>query len=321
MKKLVLAVFCMAVLGGLGFSVDMSDLDKLQDAERQMKDYMPSFIKIFPDTAVQQNVQPKAWIGYLYQDPFPQITKKSGKTAKELPHFTVGVNLGASLVSTGTLNKIGDTLGQGEVIPFPVLPLPSISADVRIGGIKTGGVDLPFDLGFSFFSLNLDLGAIAGGDTTLELKWTNWGVDARYLVLRQKGIIPDVSVGAGFAQWLLDLDAAVIKTEISTNTVYVSGQASYTLNFFIPYLGLKMMTGANKGNATLTLDKYIDPDYAGYVPEDQKSRTFDKEDRFFQMQIFGGFGFDWLVFQTSIGASIDVFTGIPGLNFTTRFSL
>jgi hypothetical protein len=39
------------------------------------------------------------------------------------------------------------------------------------------------------------------------------------------------------------------------------------------------------------------------------------------MQLFGGFGFDWLVFQTSIGASIDVFTGVPGFNFTTRLSL
>jgi hypothetical protein len=39
------------------------------------------------------------------------------------------------------------------------------------------------------------------------------------------------------------------------------------------------------------------------------------------MQIFGGFGLDWLVFQTAIGASIDVVTGVPGLNFSTRFSL
>ncbi|MDR0690421.1 MAG: hypothetical protein LBG08_09205 [Spirochaetaceae bacterium] len=323
MKKLVLAVLCAAALGELGFSQTLSDVAKLEDAERQMKDYFPSFIKVLPDVAVQQNVQPKAWIGYLYQDPFPQITKRSGKTARELPHFTVGlVNVGVGLLSTDTLNKIGKTLGREEVIPLPVLPFPSVSFDLRIGGIKTGGVDLPFDLGFSFFTLNLDFGSLLGDDASLGLKWTNWGVDARYLVLRQRGAIPDVSAGVGFAQWLLDLDTQVIDTALSTNTVYVSGQASYTLNFFVPYLGLKMMTGTNKGKVTLTLDdSLVPPQAAGYVPEDQKSRTLDREDPFFQMQIFGGFGFDWLVFQTSVGASIDVFTGTPAFNFITRFSL
>ena len=321
MKKLVLAVLCAAVLGGLGFSQNLSDLDKLEDAERQMKDYFSSFIKVLPDVAVQQNVQPKAWIGYLYQDPFPQITKRSGKTARELPHFTVGlVNVGAGLLSTDALNKIGKTLGQEEAIPLPVLPFPSVSFDLRIGGIKTGPVDLPFDLGFSFFTLNLDLGSLVGGDAGLGLKLTNWGIDARYLVIRQRGAIPDVSAGVGFAHWLLGLDAQVINTTLSTNTFYVSGQASYTLNFFVPYLGLKMMTGANKGNVKLTLDKFLG-EAGKYASEDQKSRTVDREDPFFQMQIFGGFGFDWLVFQTSIGASIDVFTGTPAFNFITRFSL
>jgi hypothetical protein len=287
-----------------------------------MKDYLPSFIKTLPDVAAQQNVQPKAWIGYLYQDPFPQITKRSGKTAQELPHFTVGlVNVGVGLLSTDSLNKIGETLGREEAIPLPVLPLPSVSVDLRIGGIKTGRVDLPFDLGFSFFTLNLDLGSLVGGDADLGLKWTNWGVDARYLVLRQRGAIPNVSAGVGFAQWMLDLDTEVIDMALSTNTFYASGQASYTLNFFVPYLGLKMMTGANKGNVTLTLDSLIPAGAAGYISEDQRTRTLDKEDPFFQMQIFGGFGFDWLVFQTSIGASINVFTGTPGFNFITRFSL
>ncbi|MDR2759487.1 MAG: hypothetical protein LBB78_08900 [Spirochaetaceae bacterium] len=318
MKKAGLLVVCMVIVCGLGFSqVTQADLDKLNNAIRELDGVADSFIKVFPDVATQQNIEPRAWIGYLIQNPYPEITKKSGKVTRELPHFTVGfLNLGVAFANIDKINNVGMILNGEEIVPFSRMPLPSISIDARIGGIKTPSVDLPFDLGFSFFTL--DIGSLLGSDAGVGLKWTNWGLDARYLIIRQNGAIPNVSANVGFARWALNLDTDVFDGELSTNTVYFGGQASYTLGgFFIPYLGLKMMTGRNKGTMTLTLDEFANQP----IPIEDASRTIGPEKSFFQMQFFGGFGLDWLVFQTSIGGSINVFTGTPGLNFITRFSL
>ncbi|MDR1107464.1 MAG: hypothetical protein LBL19_00340 [Spirochaetaceae bacterium] len=312
MKRIILAVLCMVMVGSFGFSQNLTDLNK---AEQQARDMLDTLLKVLPNTATQQNIQPKAWIGYLVQVPYPEITQKSGKVKRELPHFTLGPSLGAGIMSADELNDIGQTLTGDDLLPIPLLPWPSVSADVRIGGIKIPPVDLPFDLGFSF--MTLDLGSALGDD--LGLKWTNWGVDVRYLILRQNGFIPNVSAGVGFAHWSLTLDTTNVDVELSTDTLYFTGQASYTLaNFFIPYLGLKMMTGKNKADLTIIADEYKDlASRFGY----DNWRTVGAEKSPFQVQIFGGFGFDWLVFQTAIGASIDVTTGVPGLNFSTRLSL
>jgi hypothetical protein len=280
-----------------------------------MQDIIDTFIGVFPDVATQQNIEPRAWIGYLIQNPYPQITTRSGKTTRELPHFTIGpMNFGVGFMKADKINNVGRILNDSDILPVSMLPLPSVSIDARIGGIKTPGLDLPFDLGFSFFSL--DLGSLLD-DAEIGIKWTNWGIDSRYLIIRQNGAIPNVSANVGFAHWSLNVDTDVFDAELSTNTVYFGGQASYTLGFFIPYLGLKMMTGKNKGIVTLTLDDDRIP--ANY--SDERSRTLGPEKSFFQMQLFGGFGLDWLVFQTSVGASINVFTGTPGVNFSTRVSL
>ncbi|MDR2630195.1 MAG: hypothetical protein LBC60_04660 [Spirochaetaceae bacterium] len=314
MKKLVLVVLWVFMVCGVVFSQNWQQ--ELEDAKNQMEEIMDTFTRVFPDVATQQNIEPRAWIGYLIQQPYPEITKRSGKVTKELPHFTIGLlPVGFAFMKTDELNRVGRTINETDIIPIPMLPFPSISIDARIGGIKTSGVNLPFDLGFSFFSLNL--GSMLGDDADLGLQWTNWGLDARYLIIKQNGAIPNVSANVGFAHWSLDLDTDIFDGELSTNTVYFGGQASYTLNFFIPYLGIKMMTGKNKGIITLTSD---DPNAAALAPE-LKSQTVGSDKTFFNMQFYGGFGLDWLVFQTSIGASINVFTGTPGINFSTRFSL
>jgi hypothetical protein len=317
MKKLILAILCMVLLGGFGFAWDPPTSEAearalIDDALDKMEGVTDSWLKVFPDVATQQNVEPKAWIGYLVQIPYPEITKRSGKTAKELPHFTIGIlSPGIAFMKTDKINEVGKILNDDDIIPFPMFPLLSLAADVRIGGLKTSRIDLPFDLGFSFLSLNLD--SLMGSDD-FGLRFTNWGLDARYLLIRQNGAIPNVSANVGFAHWSFKLNAEVLDGELSTNTVYFGGQASYTLGgFFIPYLGLKTMISKNKSTATLTVP--LDP------PLPDVSATLGPEKSFFQMQIFGGFGFDWLVFETSIGGSINVFTGTPGLNFLTRFSL
>jgi hypothetical protein len=218
-------------------------------------------------------------------------------------------------MKTDAFNEVGRALSGDDILSFSMLPVPSVSVDTRIGGVKAPGVDLPFDLGFSFFSF--DFSSMLGADADLGIKWMNWGIDFRYLLMRQNGLIPDVSANVGFAQWSLDLNTENVDAKLSTNTVYFGGQASYTLSFFIPYLGIKMMTGKSKATTTITVDE----SKGNGLAADLRSRTFGPDKGFFQMQIFGGFGLDWLVFQTAIGASIDVVTGVPGLNFSTRFSL
>jgi hypothetical protein len=343
MKKPVLVVLWVFVVCGVGFSQNLPPpppgipqwpqevtdaLETMQNAKEQAEDFMDSLVKVFPDAATQQNVESRAWIGYLIQKPYPEITKRSGRVTRELPHFTLGLGIGASLFSTAGINDMGKDINGEEIIPIPFLPLPSISADARIGGIKTPRVNLPFDLGFSFFTLNLD--SLVGEGSSLQ--WTNWGLDSRYLVIQQNGAIPAVSANVGFAHWSLNLATDIVDMELSTNTVYFGGQASYTLGgFFIPYLGLKMLTGKNTGIIRVTSDAAEEAlsdllsnpafnDYTDYVREvTNPSVTSGKP--FFNMQFYGGFGIDWLVFETSVGASINVFTGRPGLNFTTRFSL
>jgi hypothetical protein len=313
-KQLAVVAFLMVFVCGTAFS------NEIDDAIGPMEQLFNPLLKVLPNAATQQNVQPKAWIGYLVQPaPAANAGEDGNDTVpvkKELPHLTISlVNIGAGLMNSGELNKVGKAMEMGDsIIPSSVLPFPSVSFDVRIGGVKTGKVDLPFDLGFSFLMMKIPL-------DNVDLNWTNLGVDARYLILRQRGAVPDFSVGLGYAYWSLGMNISgeqevsgykgdtKINLDIHTNTVYASAQASYTLmNFFIPYLGLKLMTGEKTGKATLSITS--------------ESRNVGKNaEPFFTAQFFGGFGFDWLFFQTSIGGSIDVLNGVPGIVFTTRVSL
>jgi hypothetical protein len=308
LKKIVFTFACAMVVCGFGFA---QDFDRAGELSWNM---IRSVTGALPDVAVQQNIQPHAWIGYIYQNPRPEVALDSGQIRKAGPNYTFGlINLGAALVKTNAYNDLIDEMGIDQP-HTDFLYLPMVSVDIRLGGIKTEKIDLPFDIGFSFFKL--DIGTLfeefIGLPTGIKLAWTNWGLDLRYLIFRQNGKIPDVSVGLGFSHLsalagaanVNDENGPSINIEGSTNVFYISGQASYTLKFFVPYLGVKMMGGRNNTLADLNVGG--------------GRRNAGIDDPFFNVQVFGGFGLDWLVFQTTFGVSFNTFTGVPGLNFTTR---
>jgi len=126
------------------------------------------------------------------------------------PHFGVGLTAGAVLLPVKAFEEIYSLTGNGSLDQFSAagLPLPVYSFDGRVG-IPI----LPMDVGFKFGVLNPDM--IKMQDFKVGFKMV--GFDARWALLKDKGIMPDVSVGAGYT-WL----SGDIRVPVADQTVDIS---------------------------------------------------------------------------------------------------
>ena len=108
-----------------------------------------------PNVQMQQNVWAPAWVGnYL--------------------HFGFGINVGVSDLDISMLKEIAISLGIDEIADVQDdLYFPTVTADFRIGGVF-----LPFDVGFTFFSLDTsDLGSsIEEAMDPISFSLMRWGL-------------------------------------------------------------------------------------------------------------------------------------------------
>ena len=116
----------------------------------------------------------------------------------KLPHFGVGLAGGAVTIPTKGFSQVTSALGIGNVLPPEFnnpnlgLPLPAYVAEARLGGII-----LPFDLGIKvgFIPQQVNLGALLPQGTSLDFHL--YGAQLRYELVKEKFLIPEISVGVG----------------------------------------------------------------------------------------------------------------------------
>lgn len=193
----------------------------------------------------------------------------------QLPHFGVGLSVGASTISYDFIDPLITQLGVS--LPSKVdyikkfgLPIPAAALDARLGGLG-----FPFDIGFKIGfvpealreklgKVNLDY-LLVGGDVRFQLledqgAMPGLSISGGYTFMRGNVGIPDV-VGAGYTidTFPAPYDTASITIsdpELTfawqTHTLVAKLQASKDLAILTPHLGIGAAYGISEAGGGLS---------------------------------------------------------------------
>mgnify|MGYP002623561588 FL=1 len=263
-----------------------------------MNDFAEQLGFTVPQAAVEQNVYADAFIGKT----FPSVP----------PHFAVGFNTGFTHLNTKGIASVADKLdisGVKDDMYFPVL-----NADLRVGGVF-----LPFDIGFSF--MTLDVSSLNTMDADFSVEYFTLALDARYALLEDGLVTPAVSIGLGYSMnsgsFGVSNKTAEADVNYDVHTLYAQVQVSKTLNIpvvrigFTPFLGLRGVISKYsndwawkfKGEYASEIEKIAEA--AGLASSG--SGTADS-DGFggFQPLVYGGLGFNFMLVQLTASACADL---------------
>ncbi|MCR4821570.1 MAG: hypothetical protein K5873_01705 [Treponema sp.] len=265
-----------------------------------------------PQAAVQQNVYAEAFIGKL----FPSIK----------PHFAFGINAGLTHLNTSGLSSAAGKLGISGVSDSFYFPV--FNADIRVGGFI-----LPFDLGFSF--MTLDVSKLNSMDIDFTAEFLTFAVDARYAIIEDGLLKPGLSVGLGYSlnkgSFGAANDNAEADVDYDVHTLYAQVQLSKNLNIpvanigFTPFIGLRGLISnyKNDWNWKFKGDYATAINAASLASSGSGSASSDGFGGF-QPQIYGGLGFNFVVVQFTasicadlrhIGGDSNLWSGAMSLRF------
>ena len=269
-----------------------------------------------PNVQMQQNVWAPAWVGnYL--------------------HFGFGINVGVSDLDISMLKEIAVSLGIDEIAEVQDdLYFPTVTADFRIGGVF-----LPFDVGFTFFSLDTsDLGSsIEEAMDPISFSLYAVGFDVRYALLQGGAYFrPRMSVTAGFYYtdggiYVADEDAKA-SLDFQSITWVLGAQGSVKFVCFIPFAGIRGLF------TKTTVDWYaeanwpeiltdVDDEYYtllsnalnwGILPDTLEGSNTSEFS--FHPQIYGGFGLDLLALDITFSGTYDFVSAIGSIALSMRIA-
>lgn len=349
LRKLVAAICLAGLTAGVFAAESVEDAkekisttlnDMTNSASVAVSDFFGNYS---PSVNSLLSVQPDAYIGNV----FPSIP----------PHFAVGINISVTPISfsllNDTLSNISDSMSNksdnenyeeetsGATVSVNLpnkLPYPSACVSARIGGFF-----LPFDIGINAMTTASLLKNKTLDQFKFDFQYTSLGADVRYALLEGKGLLPKVSVGAGYqytshefgigltqsstmsiddpdypeySQNVTIENDANIGMKVHTHTFSGQVQVSKTLLILTPYLGVKAMFSKTNCN--------YDWDYTTTVNGTVYNKLTDSNANSItnpvsvQAQVFGGFSLNLALFQTSFNAaynlSKNLFTGAIGMS-------
>ena len=297
LKKLSLSALLLASAVSFSFadiSNIINDSASLSKINGGLDDFASELGFAVPQAAVQQNVYADAFIGKV----FPAVP----------PHFAVGFNTGFTHLNTSGLAKAADSLeidGVNDDLYFPVL-----NADIRIGGLF-----LPFDVGFSF--MTLDVSSLNTMDADFTAEFTTFAVDARYALLEDGIVTPGISVGVGFSMNSGTFGAsnkyAEVTVDYNVKTLYTQLQISKALNIpvvsigFTPFLGLRALVSdySNDWSWNVENDSISEKSLKSLGVTTSGTASSDGFGGF-QPQVYGGVGFNFMLIQLTASACADL---------------
>lgn len=267
-----------------------------------------------PNSQTQQNVWAEAWIGKLL--PFP--------------HLGFGINAGASEMDISALKNAAKALSIDVKDLKNSYVLPTVTADVRLGGII-----FPFDVGLTAMSIDTSkLGSMESAMDPVSFDFFTVGGDVRYALLQGGGIRPKVSVGGGFyytdGSVNVKDDTADASLDFKSTTLFASAQASVKLICLVPFAGGRVLLSKTSvdWNVKPQWDRIISVSDANQKQAicDIMPKSFSGSGNsgFFEdihPQLFGGLGIDLLILNVTASLSYDVASKIPGGALSVRLAL
>jgi hypothetical protein len=184
----------------------------------------------------------------------------------QFPRFGVGVTVGATTIPFESVKTVLDAFSitlpaQFRYVEQYGFPVPAYTLDARIGGFG-----IPFDIGVKVGYVPPDMMQKMG--LPLSLNYLLAGADIRFALLKDKGFVPALSLGAGytfmkgslsvpglmsgdvvignfrvpdglggFTPHTLSLTNPSLNLSWDTNVIEVKAELSKTLLIFTPYLG------------------------------------------------------------------------------------
>jgi hypothetical protein len=327
----VLLLLALLTLPAFG---QFEDITKLQDSLGDLSEILG------------ETLTSNAALGLTWSDAY------IGQLLSAPPHLGVGISAGATFVKLDKFDDIFDAFGidsksiTDRLGSFGYLPVPTAGAEVRIGGIV-----LPFDVGLKA----LPLPQIDISGTPYSVKYTMFGADVRYALLKDNGILPGLSVSFGYSYLDMGLEAAFETTRtiplgsltgfsstdeltisntklgfnVRNNTFDLKAQLSKRIFFITPYIGAGVSYGISTvgynidGGITDNVSGKSLDDIAKAAGLDGISTTGIRSStayKGFNYRAFGGLSFNLAVIRLDL-TGVYNFNGNFGANLGLRFQL
>ena len=308
-KKLIVTVFSVVCFFFLLISPLYGQTEALDTVKSNITEHMNEFsnslLPVIPNVSLQQGVWPDAYIGKVFPG-FP-------------PHLGGGVTAGFATVKTTDLNKAIKELNSAisdSSVKFPSLHdtflFPTITVDAKVGGLF-----LPFDIGLSIMKIpHLSLSKL-GAPVTVD--FFTVGGSFRYAILQGNVVLPQLSIGLGgyYSKGYINVgatDGSYINTNFDSKIFFLETQLSKQFLFVTPFIGLRL--AVSQANVSWDIKA------ASYTLAGGASYDFNKNfAESIQPSLFGGVGFNFLFFQTTLAASFDMRYKVWGANLSFRAKL
>lgn len=297
-KKLIVTVFSVVCF----FFLLISPLYGQTEVKANMNKFSKDLLQVIPNVSLQQGVWPDAYIGKVFPG-FP-------------PHLGGGVTAGFATVKTTALKDAIKEMEDALSVKFPTLPdtflFPTITVDAKVGGLF-----LPFDIGLSIMKIpNLSLSKL-GAPVTVD--FFTVGGSFRYAILQGNVVLPQLSIGLGgyYSKGYINVgatDGSYINTNFDSKIFFLETQLSKQFLFVTPFIGLRL--AVSQANVSWDIKA------ASYTLAGGASYDFNKNfAESIQPSLFGGVGFNFLFFQTTLAASFDMRYKVWGANLSFRAKL
>lgn len=282
-----------------------------EDTVGNLNNFCDDLVDVIPNTQGIQNIYADAWIGKLIPS----------------AHFGAGINAGASSIDVSALKKTAQAMDIDTKDIPDTLGFPTITADLRIGGIL-----LPFDIGVAVMKFDSSkASAVEKAIDPMNFDYCVFGGDFRYALLKGGMFKPKVSIGAGYYYTKgsvgVSNDQASASLNFTSEAYILEAQASYKLLFLIPFVGTKLLY--SKTNVDWSVDarwdqifessasSYAEMLSTGFLPSHFSGESNGTA---LHPQVFGGVGFDFLIMSATVCASYDIKTKVISGAASARIS-
>lgn len=286
MKKILSLILVIALCSSV-FAVDINPPNE-QVVNEGLQEFVTGLAETVPAASTMSNVWSDAYAGQIIGIP---------------PHFGVGASAGAAKMDITGIKKAANELGITAVNKLNddfILPVASIEGVV-------GGIFVPFDLSGSFMVMNEPIGF--SGKNSLQYKIQSFNVKLRVPLLKQNVILPNLSLGVGYANLSGEVFAksqdinAQVNAAFSSNIFSADVQLSKSVIFLTPYVGARLLLSQSDNTWSYNFN------VAG-VATVNGNGGYKTDGMDVSYQLFAGTSFNIFVVKLNVNAAIDLKTKV-----------
>lgn len=294
MKKII-AIFLVLMLAISAFAQSFD----ATPVEEGLDEFVEGLAFSVPAATTMSNLWADAYVGQLIAFP---------------PHLGIGVSGGVAKMDVRGIKKAAKALGisatDGLKDDF-FLPVASIDAVV-------GGLLFPFDLSGSVIVMKEPIGI--SGENSLQYKVNSFNLKLRLPILKQNVVLPNLSIGVGFAQSYGEFFAQLSGVDTFLNATYKTSvysadvQLSKSVIFLTPYVGGRILMSKSDNNWKYSYE-------IGGLINGSGEGGYANEDYNFGYQVFAGTSINILILRLNINAAYDFKSQIWSAGFGVQVKI